>query len=152
MTSTQALQAVFAVLTMGALAATAWGYPRRYGALSGRSRLFRTVGMGLLDLLLLTATAFVFTDWRAQLLQVGMTPHRAGQLVAASQALYSLTWLLLCVLLVGMALLDSLETFSVYRRERRAAFEDVFMKNGTSNVKSNVTSLAQTGSPERGAE
>lgn len=121
-------QWVFGGLLAIALAATVWGYPHKYGALSGRSRLFRTVGVVLIDLLLITVLMYFSTDWTAMKYRVGMTSSDALKLVAASQALYLVTWVIIMIWSVGMGLLDALENFSVYRRQRRQALDEMIQE------------------------
>ena len=108
------LQLVLGGLFLGALIWTVVGYPRKYGALSGRSRLFRTAGMALLILLL--ALGFL----------------AAGTVVPRGDKIGAIRWMALlisCVLvafsLCGVALLDSLESYVVVRRERRSALNSV---------------------------
>jgi hypothetical protein len=103
-------QIVLALVLAAACAYTVAGYPRRYGALSGRSRLFRTVGLFLLDLLLflvLLGTMISFTD---------LERPRVG-------ALRAVAYLLACVFLlfsvICIALLDWLESLVAYRRAHR---------------------------------
>ena len=110
---------LWGTLLAAALFYTVWGYGRKYGALSGKSRLFRTVGIVLLDLLLATVVIFFATDWDAMRYRVGTPSQQASQLVVLSQGLYFATWLLLSVLIVGCASLDSLENYSIYRKQRR---------------------------------
>lgn len=118
-----ALQLIFGILFGISAVYTVWGFPRKYGALSGRSRLFRTIGMVLINLLLVTLVIFFSTDWNGQLYQVGVDPARARYMVKISQLLYFVTWLLMGVFLMGVALFDSLENFTLYRRQRREALE-----------------------------
>ncbi len=104
-------QIILGLCTLGALAYTVLGYPNKYGALSGRSRLFRTVGLFLLDVLLVLVLMYTFIDFRA-----GVTP-RVG---AFRFFFYVSSCLFLCLTLVCVALLDALESYSSVRRERRA--------------------------------
>src|SRR5205085_87219 len=106
------LQILFGFLVALAAWGTVWGYPRKYGALSGRSRLFRMVGVLLLDLLVITLLIFVSTNWEAQMFRVGIKPTDAKNIVHASQLLYFTTWLLIGLLLLGVAMLDWLENFT----------------------------------------
>ena len=103
-------QIILGLLTLGALAYTVVAYPNKYGALSGRSRLFRTVGLFLLDVLLVLVLMYTFIDFRA-----GVTP-RVG---AFRFLFYVASCLFLCFALVCVALLDALESYSSVRRERR---------------------------------
>lgn len=101
-----ALSLLFAV----ACVYTVVGYPQRYGALSGRSRLFRSIGLFLLDLLLglvLLGTLVDFTD--------ADRPRVA--VVRASAYMLACVFLLFSVLCV--VLLDWLETLVAYRRAQR---------------------------------
>ena len=119
------LQWVFGGLLVVALAATVWGYPHKYGALSGRSRLFRTVGILLLDLLLITIVMYLSTDWIAMKYQVGRSASDSLKLIAASRLLYFTTWVIITILTLGMGMLDALENFTVYRKQRRQALDDM---------------------------
>ena len=95
---------------LGALAYTVLAYPNKYGALSGRSRLFRTVGIFLLDVLLVLVLMYTFIDFHAD-----VTPRVA----ALRQIFYFASCLFLCFTLICVALLDALESYSSVRRERR---------------------------------
>jgi len=117
------VQSIFGILVGLMVGLTVWGYPRKYGALSGRSRLFRTIGVLLINLLFITILIYSSTDWHAQLYRIGMEPHNAARLVAASKLVYFLIWLLIGIFLLGVALLDMLENFTIYRRQRREALE-----------------------------
>ena len=109
-----ALQVVLAALLCAAFAYSVIGYPKGYGALSGRSRLFRTSGMALLVLLLAlvliaSSTAVLHGD------RIGAVRHAA----------LLLSSLLVAFSLCGVAVLDALESFVVVRRERRSALNRV---------------------------
>ena len=116
---------LWGTLLAAALSYTVWGYGKKYGALSGKSRLFRTVGMILLDLLLTTVVVYFCTDWNAMRYRIGTPSEQAAQLVALSQGLYFATWFLVSVLILGCAGLDSLENFSIYRKQRREALDEL---------------------------
>lgn len=109
-----ALQLVLGGLFLCSLVWGVVGYPKKYGALSGRSRLFRTAGIALLILLL--ALGFI----------------AAGTVVPRGDKLGAIRWMALlisCVLvalsLCGIALLDGLESYVVVRRERRGELNKV---------------------------
>lgn len=121
-------QWVFGALLAGTVGYTIWGYPRKYGALSGKSRLFRTVGMVLANLLLLTVFLYFSTDWTAMKYRIGVPSQDSARLVKASQLLYGTTWVLLATLLVGTAGLDSLENFTIYRKRRREAVDEMIQE------------------------
>jgi hypothetical protein len=105
------------------MAALVWGYPRRYGALSARSRLFRTSGLGLL--LLLIAVALV---------QVSLPPLDGTRLTAFRHlAVYS-TGIFLALSLACLAVLDALEVWSVMRREERARIQEMARPRGERSV------------------
>ena len=57
-------QIVLGLCLLGALTYTVLAYPNKYGALSGRSRLFRTVGLFLLDVLLALVLMYTFIDFK----------------------------------------------------------------------------------------
>lgn len=123
-----AFQWLFGLLLAAAVAYTVWGYPHKYGALSGKSRLFRTVGIVLIDLLLLTVLMYFSTDWKAMQYRIGVPSQDSTRLVKASQLLYGTTWVLLSVLIVGTAGLDSLENFTIYRKKRREALDQMIQE------------------------
>jgi hypothetical protein len=56
-------QIVLGLATLAAFVYTVLAYPHKYGALSGRSRLFRTIGVSLLDLLLTLVLMATFIDF-----------------------------------------------------------------------------------------
>ncbi|WP_395144116.1 hypothetical protein [Armatimonas sp.] len=103
---------IFGILLAVAVGLTFYGYPRGYGALSARSRLFRTAGMALLVLLLALTMVFVGQDF------VG----RVGDLqkLALLISLYGLGLSLVCI-----ALLDALESFVAMRKAERQALQQV---------------------------
>ena len=108
-------QIVFVALTVAALVFTVVAYPNKYGAQSGRSRLFRTVGMFLMDLLLMLVTLATFIDFAA-----GVSPRVAPIRVG----FYLASCVFLCLALICTALLDSLESVSRLRRESRRSLEE----------------------------
>ncbi len=107
-------QIFFIALSIAALVFTVVAYPNKYGAQSGRSRLFRTVGVFLLDLLLLLVTLATFIDFTAGV-SPRVAPIRAG--------FYLASCCFLCLALICTALLDSLESVSRLRRESRTDLE-----------------------------
>lgn len=105
------LQAFFGGLLLLAMGVTVVGYAKGYGALSGRSRLYRTAGMGLVDLSLVLLLILVSAPFAGK---VGLWQKLA--LLAAI--------ILLLISLVALALLDALETYVVGRRARRQALTE----------------------------
>lgn len=104
------VQILLALLFAAACTYTVVGYPQRYGALSGRSRLFRSAGLFLLDLLLGLVLLGTLVDFR-DVERPRIALLRAGAYVLAC---VFLLFSLLCV-----ALLDWLETLVAYRRAQR---------------------------------
>jgi hypothetical protein len=104
------VQIVLAVLLIAALTYMVYGYPQRYGALTGRSRLYRTVGLFLLSLLLMLVFVGQFIDFYAGV------ERKVG---ALRWAFYWMSCLLLGLMLPVIAFLDSLESFVAVRREKR---------------------------------
>lgn len=111
--STQITLTVFLVIAVGY---TVWGYPRKYGALSGRSRLYRTAGVGIIILLLTLWLIGASTDFYAGV------DRRMGSLreIAHWGAI-----LLLALSLPFVAVLDALETYVTGRRQKRAFLEQM---------------------------
>jgi len=90
------------------------GYPSGYGALSKRSRLYRTAALGLLILLVIVA-------------YVGFSLPIDGpkKLIAFRQLSILLVSVMLALSLVCAAGLDALESYSVVRRQERIANQQV---------------------------
>lgn len=90
------------------------GYPSGYGALSQRSRLYRTAALGLLILLIVVAF-------------VGFSLPLDGpkKLIAFRQLSILAVSVLLALSLVCAAGLDALESYSVVRRQERLANQRV---------------------------
>lgn len=90
------------------------GYPSGYGALSKRSRLYRTAALGLLVLLIIVAF-------------VGFSLPLDGpkKLIAFRQISILLVSVMLALSLVCAAGLDALESYSVVRRQERLANQKV---------------------------
>lgn len=90
------------------------GYPSGYGALSNRSRLYRTSALGLLILLIIVAF-------------VGFSLPLDGprKLIAFRQISILLVSVMLALSLVCAAGLDALESYSVVRRQERLANQKV---------------------------
>ena len=90
------------------------GYPSGYGALSKRSRLYRTAALGLLILLIIVAF-------------VGFSLPLDGpkRLIAFRQISILLVSVMLALSLVCAAGLDALESYSVVRRQERLANQKV---------------------------
>jgi membrane protease YdiL (CAAX protease family) len=107
MTATQFL---LGTLLAFALGYTVLGYPHKYGALSGRSRLYRTVGLCVLDLLLILVFFGTFADFDSG------PDERVARI---RYLLYLMSCLTLCLTLPLIAALDALESYSAVRRERR---------------------------------
>jgi hypothetical protein len=113
------VQVVLGLITLGALVYTVLAYPNKYGALSGRSRLFRTINICLLDLLLMLVLLATFIDWKAEL----NTPGASSTAVMIRFGFYVAACLFLCLALLCVAMLDALETYTVLRKERRITLE-----------------------------
>jgi hypothetical protein len=128
------VQTVFAALLGVAALVTVVGYPRKYGALSGRSRLFRTLGVLLIDLLLVLLLAYFSTDFKA-------IPD--ARVAAVRGGIYLISFVLITFSLVGLALLDTLESVVVYRRERRAAVEQM-IREEVAHIQQKREQQAQT--------
>jgi hypothetical protein len=103
-------QIILALVFAAACVYTVLGYPARYGALTGRSRLFRTVGLFLFDLLLGLVLLGTFIDFAYN------TTRVIGNFRALS---YALACLFLALALMCIAILDWLESLVAYRREQR---------------------------------
>ena len=102
---------IFLAIVFGASCLyTVLGYPVRYSALSGRSRLYRFVAVILLDLLLgllLLGTFIEFRDY-------------VNPIMGSFRALaYGSACIFLALALVCLAVLDALESLVAYRREQR---------------------------------
>lgn len=97
---------VFGVLLALTIGLTIYFYPKGYGALTGRSRLFRAAGMGLLCLLLALAMIFVGREFVGR---VG-----ALQKLALLISIYGIGISMIC-----LALLDALESFVAMRKAQR---------------------------------
>jgi hypothetical protein len=102
----------FGILLAIAIGVLVFFYSRGYGALSPRSRLFRTAGMVLLCLLLALVMVFVGRDFVGR---VGLF-QRLFLLIS----LYGLGISLVCI-----ALLDALESFVAMRRAERQVIQQV---------------------------
>lgn len=100
-------QIILALLLGGSVFYTVFGYTRRYGALSGRSRLFRTLGLIVIDLLLALVLMWFFIDFGD------------GNLAAIRQSFYIISCVVLVLALLCIAMLDALETIVAARREER---------------------------------
>lgn len=105
-----ALAVVFVITVVFAVR----GYPSGYGALSKRSRLYRTAALGLLILLVIVAF-------------VGFSLPLDGpkKLIAFRQISILLVSVMLALSLVCAAGLDALESYSVVRRQERLANQKV---------------------------
>lgn len=113
-----AAQVIVGLLFAAACLYTILAYPNKYGALTGRSRLFRTTGLFLLDLLLGLVLLGVSLDWTAPADPV-LRRALVLRLLALTLACVFLALSLLCI-----AALDWLEIQVVLRRSRR----DVLLK------------------------
>jgi hypothetical protein len=102
-----AVQTVLAVLFGAACLYTVLGYPHRYGALTGRSRLFRTVGLSLLVLFLGLVLLYTFLDFEAN--------TASKKIAALRQITYLAACFFLALSLLCIALLDWLEAIVFYR-------------------------------------
>ncbi len=105
-----AFQIVLAVLFAASCTYTVVGYPSKYGALSGRSRLFRTVGLFLLNLLFGLVLLGTFLDFRA---------NASARTAAFREIVYWIACIFLALSLMCIALLDWLESLVAYRRAQR---------------------------------
>lgn len=123
-------QIILAVLLGGAVLYTVFGYRHRYGALSGRSRLFRTFGLALMDLLLALALMWFFIDFGG------------GNLGLARQGFYLASCVVLVLALLCIALLDALETVVAARREERNFVRQILQEEITQ------ARIREGGSPE----
>ena len=112
----QAPQIILAVLLVGAVLYTVFGYRSRYGALSGRSRLFRTLGLVVMDLLLALSLMWFFI------------PFGDGRLGLARQGFYIASCVVLVLALLCIALLDALETIVAARREERSFVRQILQE------------------------
>lgn len=115
-------QGVLAVGFVAACAYTVVGYPSRYGALSGRSRLFRTVGLFLFDLLLGLVLLGTFLPFGG--------PNKAAE--AVRLVAYLMACLFLALSLICIAVLDWLESFVVYRRAQRDLAQQILQSDASS--------------------
>ncbi|MEY3764120.1 MAG: hypothetical protein RLZ42_780 [Armatimonadota bacterium] len=108
------MQVALAVVFVMAVIFAVRGYPSGYGALSKRSRLYRTAALGLLILLIIVA-------------YVGFSLPIDGpkKLIAFRQLSILLVSVMLALSLVCAAGLDALESYSVVRRQERIANQQV---------------------------
>jgi hypothetical protein len=104
------------ILLLIAVGYTIYGYPHKYGALTGRSRLYRTVGLCIIDLLLMLVLMGTFIDFRD-----GVTPTVG----AIRWAFYWGACLVLGLMLPLIAALDALESFVAMRREQREFLDKI---------------------------
>ena len=104
------MQVALAVVFVMTVIFAVRGYPSGYGALSKRSRLYRTAALGLLILLIIVA-------------YVGFSLPIDGpkKLIAFRQLSILLVSVMLALSLVCAAGLDALESYSVVRRQERLA-------------------------------
>jgi hypothetical protein len=109
-------QIILGILLLIAVGYTILGYPNKYGALTGRSRLYRTVGLLIIDLLLMLVLMGTLIDFYD-----GVTKN-VGLL---RQAFYWSSCLLLGLMLPLVAALDALESFVAVRREKREFLEKI---------------------------
>lgn len=108
------MQIALAIVFVMAVIFAVRGYPSGYGALSKRSRLYRTAALGLLILLIIVAF-------------VGFSLPLDGpkKLIAFRQLSILLVSVMLALSLVCAAGLDALESYSVVRRQERLANQKV---------------------------
>lgn len=104
------MQVALAVVFVMTVIFAVRGYPSGYGALSKRSRLYRTAALGLLIMLIIVA-------------YVGFSLPIDGpkKLIAFRQLSILLVSVMLALSLVCAAGLDALESYSVVRRQERLA-------------------------------
>ena len=105
-----AMQIFLGMVLAAALGYTVLGYPGKYGALTGRSRLFRTVGLCIFDLLLILLFLGAFVDFNEGVVE---------RVAAIRRLLYLMSCVTLTLTLPLIAALDALESYSSVRRERR---------------------------------
>lgn len=137
-----AVQVLFAVLFAAACVYTVVGYPHRYGALSGRSRLFRTSGLFLLDLLLCLVLLYTFLDFNVQ---------GGGRVARIREILYILSCISLSLVLVCIAVLDALETYVAGRRERREVMHRLVQEEIERAERERATNGNSSGNGDKGA-
>lgn len=108
------MQIALAVVFVMTVVFAVRGYPSGFGALSKRSRLYRTAALGLLILLIIVAF-------------VGFSLPLDGpkKLIAFRQISILLVSVMLALSLVCAAGLDALESYSVVRRQERLANQKV---------------------------
>jgi membrane protease YdiL (CAAX protease family) len=108
------VQIALAIVFVMAVIFAVRGYPSGYGALSNRSRLYRTAALGLLILLIIVAF-------------VGFSLPLDGpkKLIAFRQLSILLVSVMLALSLVCAAGLDALESYSVVRRQELLANQKV---------------------------
>jgi membrane protease YdiL (CAAX protease family) len=108
------VQIALAIVFVMAVIFAVRGYPSGYGALSKRSRLYRTAALGLLIFLIIVAF-------------VGFSLPLDGpkKLIAFRQLSILLVSVMLALSLVCAAGLDALESYSVVRRQERLANQKV---------------------------
>jgi hypothetical protein len=104
------------ILLLIAVGYTIYGYPHKYGALTGRSRLYRTLGLCIIDLLLMLVLMGTLIDFYD-----GVTK----QIGALRQVFYWSSCLALGLMLPLVAALDALESFVAVRREKREFLEKI---------------------------
>ncbi len=129
--------AIVGLLFAAACVYTVVAYPNKYGALTGRSRLYRTVVAFLLDLLLGLVLLGALVDW---------TPP-ADPALRVSLAFRFIAYTLACVFLalslLCLAALDWLEIQVVIRRSRR----DVLVKMAEEEARRRAAGLTPQGPP-----
>lgn len=134
-----AMQFILGILLAAALGYTVIGYPHKYGALTGRSRLFRTVGLCVIDLLLVLGFFGTFADFRT-----GVDPR----LAQVRYLLYLLSCLTLLLTLPLIAALDALEVYSVARRERREYLNKIVEEERERTLRKKADADAENGKRE----
>lgn len=139
---TSVFQIVMAVLFVAVCAYTIIGYPKQYGALTPRSRLFRTLGIVLLDLLIGLALLYTIVDVRAGV------PANVGVIRVL---LYLGSCIFLAFALFCIAMLDALETVSSFRREKRQNVE-LFLREEVERLQQHKQETMQTATPQGGGE
>jgi len=90
------------------------GYPRGYGALSPRSRLYRTGGLGLMLVLLIVGVAYV-----------SLPPLDGSRITAFRYLMLFGIGVMIALAVACVAVLDALESLSVLRREQRTALHSM---------------------------
>jgi hypothetical protein len=112
-------QLALGALLVAALLWTFLGYGKRYGAGSPRQRLFRTLGVVVLDLLLILLVAYPRIDFGS-----GVDPR----FEAVRRGMFLISCILLLFGLLCIVLLDALESYVLVRREQRTQVNEAILR------------------------